>query len=82
MDTWWQTETGMFMIAPLPAMPLKAGSATLPFPGIKAAVVDKKGKKVPTGKGGYLAIKTPWPAMLRTIFKNPESLVDNKSCSV
>jgi acetyl-CoA synthetase len=76
MDTWWQTETGMFMITPLPSMPLKAGSATLPFPGIKAAVVDKKGKKVPTGKGGFLVIKTPWPAMLRTIFKNPQRYID------
>ncbi len=76
MDTWWQTETGMFMISPLPSMPLKAGSATLPFPGIKAEVVDKKGRKVPVGKGGYLAIKTPWPAMLRTIFKNPKRYID------
>ncbi len=76
MDTWWQTETGMFMISPLPSMPLKAGSATLPFPGIKAEVVDKKGNKVPVGKGGYLAIKTPWPAMLRTIFKNPKRYID------
>ena len=75
MDTWWQTETGMFMISPLPSMPLKAGSATLPFPGIKAAVVDKNAKRVPVGKGGFLAIKTPWPAMLRTIFKNPERYI-------
>lgn len=72
MDTWWQTETGMHMISPLPSMPLKAGSATLPFPGIVADVVDAKGKKVPTGKGGYLVIKNQWPAMLRTLFNNPQ----------
>lgn len=76
MDTWWQTETGMFMIAPLPSMPLKAGSATLPFPGIQAEIVDKKGDKVPVGRGGYLVIKTPWPSMLRTIFKNPKRYID------
>lgn len=76
MDTWWQTETGMFMISPLPVMPLKAGSATLPFPGIKAVVVDENGKKVPVGKGGFLVIKNPWPAMLRTIFKNPQRYID------
>jgi len=76
MDTWWQTETGMFMITPLPSMPLKAGSATLPFPGIEAAVVDENGKKVPVGKGGFLVIKTPWPSMLRTLFNNPERYVD------
>ncbi|MBN2306436.1 acetate--CoA ligase [Candidatus Peregrinibacteria bacterium] len=70
MDTWWQTETGMFMITPLPSMPLKAGSATLPFPGIQATVLDEKGKEVPPGKGGYLVIKNPWPSMLRTVFRN------------
>ena len=68
VDTWWQTETGMFMITPLPVMPLKAGSATLPFPGIEATVVDEKGVEVPSGKGGYLVIKKPWPSMLRTVF--------------
>jgi len=72
MDTWWQTETGMNMITPLPAQPLKAGSATKPFPGIDADVVDKNGKKVPTGKGGYLVIRNEWPSMIRTIFNNPE----------
>ena len=75
MDTWWQTETGMFMITPLPTMPLKAGSATLPFPGIIADVVDKKGKPVKLGEGGYLVIKNQWPAMLRTIFKNPKRYI-------
>ncbi len=76
MDTWWQTETGMFMITPLPSMPLKAGSATLPFPGIQADVVDEKGKPVPVGKGGHLVIKTPWPAMLRTLFNNPQRYLE------
>lgn len=72
MDTWWQTETGMNMITPLPSAPLKAGSACKPFPGIIADIVDKKGKKVPTGKGGYLVIKNQWPSMIRTIYNNPE----------
>jgi len=75
MDTWWQTETGMNMITPLPVTPLKAGSATNPFPGIIADVVDKKGKKVPVGKGGYLIIRNQWPAMIRTIFNNPDRYV-------
>jgi acetyl-CoA synthetase len=72
MDTWWQTETGMNMITPLPSAPLKAGSACKPFPGIIADIVDKKGKKVPAGKGGYLIIKNQWPAMIRTIYNNPK----------
>lgn len=72
MDTWWQTETGMNMITPLPSAPLKAGSACKPFPGIIADVVDKNGKKVPSGKGGYLIIKNQWPSMIRTIFNNPK----------
>ncbi len=63
------------MITPLPSMPLKAGSATLPFPGIIADVVDKRGKPVKQGEGGYLVIKNQWPAMLRTIFKNPERYI-------
>ncbi len=75
MDTWWQTETGMFMITPLPSMPLKAGSATLPFPGIDADVVDKKGKPVKVGEGGYLVIKSPWPSMIRTIFNDPKRFI-------
>ncbi len=72
MDTWWQTETGANIITPLPSAPLKAGSACKPFPGIIADVVDKKGKPVPTGKGGYLIIKNQWPSMIRTIFNNPK----------
>lgn len=72
MDTWWQTETGANMITGLPSAPLKAGSAGKPFPGIIADVVDKKGKRVPAGKGGYLIIRNQWPSMIRTIFNNPK----------
>lgn len=75
MDTWWQTETGMNMICPLPAQPLKAGSATKPFPGIDADIVDKNGKRVPVGKGGFLVIRNQWPSMIRTIFNNPERYI-------
>lgn len=75
MDTWWQTETGMNMITPLPVTTLKAGSATNPFPGIIAEVVDKKGRKAPAGKGGYLVIKNPWPSMIRTIFNDPKRYI-------
>jgi len=75
MDTWWQTETGMHMLTPLPAAPLKAGSVTKPFPGIIADVVDKDGKKVAVGKGGYLVILNQWPSMVRTIFNNPDRYV-------
>jgi len=75
MDTWWQTETGMNMITPLPVTPLKPGSATKPFPGIIADVVDKKGRRVPVNKGGYLVIKNQWPSMIRTIFNNPKRYI-------
>jgi acetyl-CoA synthetase len=71
MDTWWQTETGMVLITPLPCLPLKAGSATKPFPGIVADVVDNSGKSLPPFTGGNLVIKTPWPAMMKTIHKDP-----------
>ncbi len=71
MDTWWQTETGMNMLSPMPATTMKPGSATMPLPGIIADVVDKKGKRVPAGKGGYLVIKNPWPSMIRNVFNNP-----------
>ncbi|WP_028573831.1 acetate--CoA ligase [Desulfonatronovibrio hydrogenovorans] len=72
MDTWWQTETGSFMISPLPISLLKPGSVTKPLPGIEAEVLDEEGKPVPPGKGGYLVIKRPWPSMLRTLYKDPE----------
>jgi acetyl-CoA synthetase len=72
VDTWWQTETGGIMIAPLPgATPTKPGSATLPLPGIDADIVDKAGKPVAPGSGGFLVVKRPWPGMLRTIYGDP-----------
>ncbi|GAB6056223.1 acetate--CoA ligase [Methanobacterium alkalithermotolerans] len=76
MDTWWQTETGMHLISPLPVANLKPGSATLPLPGIDADVVDEKGNSVPLGKGGYLVIKKPWPAMFRTLYEDEERFVN------
>jgi acetyl-CoA synthetase len=73
VDTWWQTETGGHMITPLPgATPTKPGSATFPLPGIFADIVDETGESVGRGKGGMLVIKKPWPAMLRTIWGDPE----------
>jgi acetyl-CoA synthetase len=73
VDTWWQTETGAIMITPLPgAIPTKPGSATRPLPGIIADVVTKDGKSCPANTGGYLVIRRPWPAMLRTIYGDPE----------
>jgi acetyl-CoA synthetase len=69
VDTWWQTETGSIMITPLPgAVATKPGSATRPFPGVYTDVVDEDGNSVPLGGGGFLAIRRPWPAMLRTIY--------------
>ncbi len=76
VDTWWQTETGMIMITPLPGVTrLKPGSATKPFPGIEADIVDDNGKSIKTG-AGYLVLKRPWPAMLRTIYGDPERYVE------
>jgi acetyl-CoA synthetase len=73
VDTWWQTETGAIMITPLPgAIPCKPGSATLPFFGVDAAVVDEKGKEVEANRGGKLVIRKPWPSMLRTIWRDEE----------
>ncbi|MCK5508408.1 MAG: AMP-binding protein, partial [Desulfobacterales bacterium] len=72
MDTWWQTETGMFMITPVPSCVLKPGSAFKAFPGVQADVVDANGKSVPPGKGGFLVIREPWPAMARTVHKDPK----------
>ena len=72
MDTWWQTETGMHLISPLPSAYLKPGSATRALPGVDADVVDEDGNPVPLGKGGYLVIKKPWPAMFRTLYQDEE----------
>jgi len=76
VDTWWQTETGAIMIAPIPgAVSTKPGSATKPFFGIVPEVVTKEGLPVPAGHGGLLVIRKPWPSMARTIFNNPERYV-------
>ncbi len=75
MDTWWQTETGMFMITPMPVTPLKPGSASLPFPGVDVDIYDENGQPVADGEEGYLVLKQPWPAMLRTIYKDPDRYV-------
>jgi acetyl-CoA synthetase len=73
VDTWWQTETGMIMITPLPGVTTtKPGSATFPFPGVGVDVVDASGNSVPFGGGGYLVLTRPWPAMLRGIYGDPE----------
>ncbi|NUQ30801.1 MAG: acetate--CoA ligase, partial [Acidobacteriaceae bacterium] len=75
-DTWWQTETGVHMIAPIPgAIAAKPGSATVPFFGVDAAIVTKEGEPVPDGHGGLLIIRKPWPSMARTIYGNPERYV-------
>lgn len=73
IDTWWQTETGAHMIAPLPgATPMKPGSCTLPLPGIEIATVDEAGNDVGPGRGGQLVIKRPWPSMIRTVWGDPD----------
>ena len=73
VDTFWQTENGGHMITPLPgATPLVPGSCTLPLPGIMAAIVDETGKELPNGSGGMLVFTRPWPAMIRTIWNDPE----------
>ena len=75
VDTWWQTETGMILITPLPGITtLKPGSATRAFPGIEADILNEQGKSIEVG-GGFLAIKSPWPAMLRGIYGDPERYV-------
>ena len=77
VDTWWQTETGMILITPLPGITkLKPGSATNPFPGIEADIVDDTGKSVGKGSGGFLVIRKPWPAMFRTIYGDPDRYVE------
>ena len=73
VDTWWQTETGAIMIAPLPgATPTVPGSATRPLPGIVPEIVTKDGKALGPNQGGFLVIKQPWPSMLRTLFGDDE----------
>jgi acetyl-CoA synthetase len=73
VDTWWQTETGSIMLAPMPgAVPTKPGSATRPFLGIEPAIVNREGETVPAGSGGLLVIRKPWPSMARTIFNDPD----------
>ena len=72
IDTWWQTETGTFMITPTPVVPLKPGSGTRPFFGQEAEIVDEQGNPAPDDTEGYLVLKHPWPAMLRTIYGDDE----------
>ena len=77
VDTWWQTETGMIMMTPLPGITeTKPGSCTVPFPGVKVEVVDQKGNPVPKGSGGFLVISEPWPAMLRTVYGDPKRYIN------
>ena len=76
MDTWWQTETGSFMITPTPTVPLKPGSGTRPFFGQEAEILDEKGNPVPDGEEGNLVLKNPWPSMMRTIYKDPDRYVE------
>ncbi|GAA1799215.1 acetate--CoA ligase [Nocardioides hankookensis] len=77
VDTWWQTETGMIMISPLPGVTHgKPGSAMIPIPGISADVVTEEGTSVPHGSGGYLVLTEPWPSMLRTIWGDDERFKD------
>ena len=75
MDTWWQTETGMILISPTVILPLKPGSASRPMPTIEADVVDRSGVSVGSEKGGFLIIRHPWPAQMRTIYKDPDRYV-------
>src|SRR5262249_26524163 len=77
VDTWWQTETGMILITPLPGITvLKPGSATVPFPGVDADIVNQAGEAVPAESGGYLVLRKPWPAMMRTIWGDPDRYVE------
>ncbi|MGY2700785.1 acetate--CoA ligase [Nocardioides sp. HB32] len=77
VDTWWQTETGMIMISPLPGVTRgKPGSAMTPIPGVSAEVVNEAGDAVPNGSGGYLVLTAPWPSMLRTIWGDDERFID------
>ncbi|MEO0009224.1 MAG: acetate--CoA ligase [candidate division WOR-3 bacterium] len=75
MDTWWQTETGSFVISPLPITPLKPGSATKPLPGFSADVVSQEGNQIKPGENGFAVITRPWPSMLRTLYKDPDRYI-------
>jgi acetyl-CoA synthetase len=75
MDTWWQTETGMHLITPLPVSKLKPGSAVKPFPTVKADIIDDDGNSL-VGNGGHLVIKSTWPSMFRTLYKDPDRYID------
>ena len=76
VDTWWQTETGAIMITPLPGLTTtKPGSATVPFPGIEARILDDAGNEITEG-GGHLALTRPWPAMARTLYEEPDRFVE------
>ena len=73
VDTWWQTETGGILITPLPgAIPIKPGSATLPFPGVEPAILREDGSTADVNEGGYLVIKKPWPGLMRQVYGEPE----------
>ncbi|WP_373838737.1 acetate--CoA ligase [Methanospirillum sp.] len=72
LDTWWQTETGMHMVTTMVGLPMKPGYAGKPIPGVVATVVDDDGDPVPTGATGFLAIKEPWPSMMKTVYQNDE----------
>jgi acetyl-CoA synthetase len=77
MDTYWQTETGGSIITPLPgAIPIKPGSATVPFPGIDAAVVREDGSECDVNEGGYLCVRKPWPGIMRTVYGDPQRFMD------
>ena len=77
VDTWWQTETGSIMISPLPGVTsTKPGSACGPLPGIESVIIDNDGNEVGKGEGGFLAIKSPWPSMLRTVYGDDERYID------
>lgn len=73
LDTWWQTETGMIMLSPLPISALKPGSVARPFPAVDVDIVDADGQSVPCGRGGYLVVKRPWPAMASGVFHDDET---------
>ncbi|MFZ1381624.1 MAG: acetate--CoA ligase [Scrofimicrobium sp.] len=76
MDTWWQTETGMFQITGVPTMPQKPGSAGMPVFGQRAQILDEKGNETPIGTEGFLVLTNPWPAMMRTLYKDDQRYLD------